>query len=374
VPCAVAERQAREYDSPIGEHLTPEGESTVKETRMNLCSSSTATARRFGALSSLLLAATLLAPAVAHAQWKPTKPITIIVPWAAGGATDQVTRLAASEIEAGLGQKIVVVNQPGGAGSIGTKAAMDAAKDGYTWTAGAAKQLGTYPVLGMINSKVDDFNLYLAVTNVSIVSVNPSSPYQTFPQLLEAMKAKQVSVSTAGNSSSGHFAMEAISKAAGVKYRHVTYDGGNPAVVSTVSGETEVTTQLAPEQAEMIKGKRLRPLAVVGDQPLVIEGHGTIPPITQFIPNFPKVTTGFGIFIPKGVPADVVSTVDKLWAERIVTSEKLRKYANDKGALFTPLYGQAAFDAVWPTVITDAYLLQDAGMAKVSPESLGIKR
>jgi tripartite-type tricarboxylate transporter receptor subunit TctC len=169
-----------------------------------------------------LLAAACLAPvlAQAQAQWKPTKPVTIIVPWAAGGATDQVTRLAASQLEAGLGQKIVVVNQPGGAGSIGTKAAMDAPKDGYTWTAGAAKQLGTYPVLGMINSKVDDFNLYLAVTNVSIVSVNPNSPYQTMPQLLEAMKNKQVSVATAGNSSSGHFAMEAIAKAAGVKYRH----------------------------------------------------------------------------------------------------------------------------------------------------------
>ena len=326
------------------------------------------------ALSAAFVTALALAAGAAQAQWKPTRPVTIIVPWAAGGATDQVTRLAASEIEAGLGQKIVVVNQPGGAGSIGTKAAMDAPKDGYTWTAGAAKQLGTYPVLGMINSKVDDFHLFLAVTNVSIVSVNPGTPYQTFPQLLEAMKGKQVSVSTAGNSSSGHFAMEAIAKATGVKYRHVTYDGGNPAVVSTVSGETEVTTQLAPEQAEMIKGKRLRPLAVVGDQALSIEGHGSIPPITQFVPNFPKVTTGFGIFIPKGVPAEVVATVEKLWAERVVTSEKLRKYAADKGALFTPLYGQAAYDAVWPTVVTDAYLLQDAGMAKVAPESLGIKR
>lgn len=326
------------------------------------------------ALSAALLAAAALMPAMAQAQWKPTKPVTIIVPWAAGGATDQVTRLAASELEAGLGEKIVVVNQPGGAGSIGTKAAMDAAKDGYTWTAGAAKQLGTYPVLGMIQSKVDDFHLFLAVTNVSIVSVNPSSPYQTFPQLLDAMKTKLVSVSTAGNSSSGHFAMEAIAKATGAKYRHVTYDGGNPAVVSTVSGETEVTTQLAPEQAEMIKGKRLRPLAVVADQPLTIEGFGTIPPITQFVKDFPKVTTGFGIFIPKGVPPEVVATVEKLWAERVAKSDKLRKYAADKGALFTPLVGKEAYDAVWPTVVTDAYLLQDAGLAKVSPESLGIKR
>lgn len=329
------------------------------------------------AKATLLAAAAFacsLGSGLAQAQWKPTKPVTIIVPWAAGGATDQVTRLAAAEIEAGLGQKIVVVNQPGGAGSIGTKAAMDAPKDGYTWTAGAAKQLGTYPVLGMIQSKVDDFHLFLAVTNVSIVSVNPGTPYQTFPQLLEAMKANPLPVATAGNSSSGHFAMEAIAKSTGAKYRHVTYDGGNPAVVSTVSGETQITTQLAPEQSEMLKGKRLRALAVVGEQALTIEGVGTIPPITQFVPNFPKVTTGFGIFIPKGVPAEVVATVEKLWAERVVTSEKLKKYAADRGALFTPLYGKAAFDAVWPTVVTDAYLLQDAGLAKVSPESLGIKR
>ncbi|MGI8423220.1 MAG: tripartite tricarboxylate transporter substrate binding protein, partial [Chloroflexota bacterium] len=96
------------------------------------------------AILAVTIAAAAAAPA--QAQWKPTKPITIIVPWAAGGATDQVTRLAAAELEPGLGQKIVVVNQPGGAGSIGTKAVLDAPKDGYTWTAGAAKQLGTYPL------------------------------------------------------------------------------------------------------------------------------------------------------------------------------------------------------------------------------------
>jgi tripartite-type tricarboxylate transporter receptor subunit TctC len=334
----------------------------------------TARSAAMGILAAGALAGGLLVPQAAHAQWKPTRPITIIVPWAAGGATDQVTRLAASEIEAGLGQKIVVVNQPGGAGSIGTKAVMDAPRDGYTWTAGAAKQLGTYPLLGMIDSKVDDFDLFLAVTNVSIVSVNPSTPYKTFPELLDAMKKKQITVATAGNSSSGHFAMEAITQATGAKYRHVTYDGGNPAVVSTVSGETEVTTQLAPEQAEMIKGKRLRPLAVVGDQPLEIQGVGTIPPITQFVKDFPQVTTAFGIYIPKGAPPEVIQTVEKLWAERVAKSDKIRKYAADKGALFTPLYGKAAYDAVWPTVVNDAYLLQAAGMAKVTPESIGIKR
>ena len=323
-----------------------------------------------------VLAGALLAAPLQAQNWKPTRPITIIVPWAAGGATDQVTRLAAAELEPALAQKIVIVNQPGGSGSIGTRNAMEAAKDGYTWTAGAAKQLGTYPLLGMLNSKVDDFHLYLSVTNVSIVSVHPSTPYQSLQQLLDDMKARpgQVKVATAGNTSSGHFAMEAIAKAAGVKYRHVTYDGGNPAVVATVAGETELTTQLAVEQTEMIKGKRLRPLAVVADQPLSIEGFGTIQPITQTLRGFPKVTTAFGIFIPKGVPAEVAATMDRVWSERVAKSEKIRQYAQQKGALFTPAVGKQAYDLVWPTVVEDAYMLQDAGMVKVSPESIGIRR
>lgn len=324
----------------------------------------------------VLLAAAMATTSVQAQNWKPSKPITIIVPWAAGGATDQVTRLAAAELEPALGQKIVVVNQPGGSGSIGTRNAMEAPKDGYTWTAGAAKQLGTYPLLGMLNSKVDDFHLYLSVTNVSIVSVNPATPYQSLKQLLDDMKARpgQVKVATAGNTSSGHFAMEAIAKAAGVKYRHVTYDGGNPAVVATVAGETELTTQLAVEQAEMIKGKRLRPLAVVADQALSIEGVGAIPPITQTLQGFPKVTTAFGIFIPKGVPPEVAATMDRIWTERVAKSEKIRQYAQSRGALFTPAVGKQAYEVVWPTVVEDAYMLQEAGMVKVSPESIGIRR
>ena len=81
-------------------------------------------------------------------NWKPTQPINLIVPWAAGGSTDQVTRVTAAELEKALGQKIVIVNQPGASGSIGTKSALDAPKDGYTWTAGAAQDLGTYQTLG----------------------------------------------------------------------------------------------------------------------------------------------------------------------------------------------------------------------------------
>jgi tripartite-type tricarboxylate transporter receptor subunit TctC len=319
----------------------------------------------------------LLAFALAgHAQWKPSKPINIIVPWAAGGATDQVTRVAAGELEDALGAKIVVINQPGGAGSIGTMNALNAPRDGSTWTAGAPKQLGTYPVLGLAGTKLSDFHLFVSVTQVPIVSVNPASPYQNFQQLLDAMKASPgtITVATAGNTSSGHIAMEAIVKATGVKYRHVTYDGGNPAVIATVGGESQVTTQLASEQAEMIKGKRLRPLAVVGSTPLEIEGFGTIPPITNWVKNLPSVATAFGIFIPKGTPPEVAATVERAWNARIANSEKLKAYARARSVLFTPLAGKAAYDAVWPTVITDSWIINDAGMAKVSPEKLGFPK
>jgi tripartite-type tricarboxylate transporter receptor subunit TctC len=328
------------------------------------------------AFRTIAATALIAAAAAAHAQWKPTKPINIIVPWAAGGATDQVTRVAAGELEAALGAKIVVINQPGASGSIGTMNAMNAPRDGYTWTAGAPKQLGTYPVLGLAGTKLGDFHLFVSVTQVPIVSVNPNSPYQNFQQLLDDMKAKpgQVTIATAGNTSSGHIAAEAISKATGVKYRHVTYDGGNPAVIATVGGETQVTTQLASEQAEMIKGKRLRPLAVVSSKPLEIEGFGTIPPITNWVKKLPAVDTAFGIFIPKGAPPEVAATVEKAWNERISKSEKLKAYAKARSVMFTPMAGKTAYDAVWPTVVTDSWIINDAGMAKVSPEKLGFPK
>jgi len=321
-------------------------------------------------------AALTLAAGAAQAQgWKPDKPVTIIVPWAAGGSTDQVTRVTAAEIEAALGQKVVVVNQPGASGSIGTKNALEAPRDGYTWTAGAAQDLGTYIVLGMLNTNIGDWHLYLNVANVPVVGVNPQTPWQTMPQLIEAMNQRSdITVATAGVTSGGHNAMEALAKAAGLRYRHVTYDGGNPAVVATVSGETMVTTQLAVEQAEMIRGKRLRPLAVVGNAPIVLEGHGEIPSVAQWIPGFSAPTNYFGIFVPKGVPESVVRTLDGIWDTRIKSSEALRKYAENRGALFAPATGADALTNAFPAVQANAWLMHDGGKSKVSPDTVGIPK
>ena len=326
---------------------------------------------------SLLIAALFsVAAGGALAQWKPNKPITLIVPWAAGGSTDQVTRVNAAELEKYLGQKIIILNQPGASGSVGSKNAMEAPKDGYTWTAGAAKGLGTYKVLGMLDTSITDWNLYLNVANVAVVGVNADSPYKTMKDLLDAMKAKpgSIAVATAGVNSSGHAAIEALARAAGVTYKHVTYDGGAPAVVSTASGETQVTTQLAAEQTDMIRAKKIRPLAVVGDKAVDIEGFGNVPPLSQFVTGFKDPINYFGIFVPKGAPAEVAQTLDKIWATEIVKSDALKKYAQARGAMFAPMAGEDAQKAVFPAIQSYAWTQHAAGKAKVSPDTVGIPK
>ena len=328
-------------------------------------------------LQSISVAAVALGIALpAAAQWKPSRPINLIVPWAAGGSTDQVTRITAAELEKALGQTIVVINQPGASGAIGTRSALEAPKDGYTWTAGAAQDLGVYETLGSLKTRLSDWHLFLSVANIQVIAVNPKSPYTNAKQLLDAMKAKpgQISVATAGVTSAGHNAMELIAKVTGVKYRHVTYDGGNPAVVATVAGEADVTTQLAVEQADMIRGKRLRPLATVSDKPLELEGYGTIAPLSETLPGLTAPANYFGIFIPKGVPDEVVNTVQKIWADQISKSEAVKKYAASRGALFGPLSGDAAQKAAFPAVQANAWLLFEGGKAKVSPDTVGIPK
>src|SRR5438105_1337751 len=312
----------------------------------------------------------------AMAQWKPTRTINLIVPWAAGGSTDQVTRVAAAEMEKALGQTIVIVNQPGASGAIGTKSALDAAKDGYTWTAGAAQDLGAYQTLGSVNTSIKDWHLFLSVANIQVIGVNPQRPWQNARQFIDDMKAKpgQISVATAGVTSAGHNAMDFIVKSTGVKYKEVSYDGGNPAVVATVAGEADATTQLAVEQADMIRGKRLRPLATVSDKGIELEGYGHIPPLSETLHGFTAPANYFGIFIPKGVPDEVVKTVEKIWTDTIAKSDALKKYATSRGALFNPLSGDAAQKAVFPAIQANAWNLHAAGKTKVAPDTVGIPK
>ncbi|MFP4010257.1 MAG: tripartite tricarboxylate transporter substrate binding protein [Spirochaetaceae bacterium] len=329
---------------------------------------------------TLVLAGTAFAAGEAEEEgyeWRPNRPINLIVPWGAGGSTDRSARTTAGIIEEELDTSVVVVNQDGASGSVGTAEALDAEKDGLTWTAGAVKDLGVYKVQGLLDTTLDDWHLYLNVAMPNVVSVNPDTPYEDFGELLDAFEENpgEIEVATAGENSAGHTAMELIRKYTDIEYRHVTYGGGNPAVVATVGGETDVVPQLSVEQVDMIRGDELRPLAVLADQPLELSGYDEpIPPITDWIEDFESAPTYFGIFVPKGVPDEVVSTLDTIWENVVMDSDELREWAAENAVVFDPAYGEEAFEKSFPMVQIDAWLKWDAGDAEIEPSEVGIPR
>ncbi len=309
-------------------------------------------------------------------MWRPIKSIQIIVPWGAGGSTDQMTRLVAGELEGPLGRKIVVVNQPGESGSVGTKNALEAPHDGYTWTAGAAADLGAYKIRGLLDTTLDDWVLFLTMADVSVISVNTDEPYRDFGELLQAFKDNpgRIPVATAGQLSTGHNAMTAVQKYSGIEYRQVTYDGSNPAVIATAAGETAAVAQLAVEQADTLAGGRLRGLAVLDDKPLELKNYGVIPPITNWIPDFQPSPSYFGIWIPKDAPQRVIDAFGKLWEEVMENSQALKQYAAARGAVFDPSWGKEARQKAMPYLSIIAWNLHDSGRTVMSPSEAGIPK
>ncbi|HLA21118.1 MAG TPA: tripartite tricarboxylate transporter substrate binding protein [Pseudolabrys sp.] len=312
----------------------------------------------------------------ASAQWKPNKPVRIIVPWGPGGSTDQLVRALAAEIEGALGQTVVVVNQAGGAGAVGTKATLDAPHDGYTWTAGATKDLGTYIVTGAVSTQLKDWELYLGVVNYTVLSVNPNSKFKSVQDIAAAMKSAPatVTIATGGINSAGGASSEAIKAAVGGDYKMVTYDSGNAAVQAAVSGETQITTQLIAEQFQMLRAKKLKPLAAFTDQDVTIEGIGTIPSLKKALPKVAAGPVHFGIWIPKDAPKEVIETMNKVWDGKIKTSDRLKKYAESAGLTVLVLRGDAAYKAAFPVVQINAWAIHNGGKSKVSPDTVGIPK
>jgi tripartite-type tricarboxylate transporter receptor subunit TctC len=327
-------------------------------------------------ITTLVAISAVLISGAAQAQdWKPDRPINIIVPWGAGGSTDQVTRVTAPILAEALGVDIVVVNQPGASGATGTAEVLAAPKDGYTWTANAIANNATYSVTGLLeNTNIDDWHIYLSVANVPVVSVPADSEFKDFGQLLAALKERgqSITVATAGITSSGGTAIAALADEGGFEYNMITYDGGGPAAIAAAAGEAMVTTQLAVEQTELIRGGKLRALAVLSDQALVLEGVDPIPPITDWLPEMALAPDYFGIFIPAGVPPEVVATVDKIWAEQVTNSEALKTYAETFGAVMAPSYGADARARAMPVVILEACSSVARGEAVNDPSTIGI--
>ena len=253
---------------------------------------------------------------------------------------------------------------------------LDATCDGYTWGSGAVKDLGTYIIIGSLETKVQDWHLYFDTANATVVSVNPDAPIKDMGEFLKWMKEKpkDLSVAIAGIPSSGHSAIEAIKAANGGDYKSVSYDGGNPAIISTVAGETVATPQLLSEEIEMIRAKKLRPLAALTAETLQIEGYGAVPSITKWLPKVAAEPIYFGIWAPKGVPQEVVAKMNSVWEQQVKKSETLKRFADQRGQIVAPFYGDEAQKKAWASIVQSAWGYFDGGKAKVNPETVGMPR
>ena len=256
------------------------------------------------ARATIAVVASLFATAFAHAQEWPTRPITLVVPFAAGGTTDLVARPIAQALTEKLGQSVVVENKAGAGGTLAAGIAAKAAPDGYTiFLATVAHTMapGLYKSLPYDFEKdFDPVTLAAQVPNVLIV--HPSVPAKSVSELIAYIKANpgKVNFGSAGPGSTEHMSGELFRAMLGVDIVHVPYKGGAPMMTDLVAGQIQMAIETSGSATPHIQAGTVRALAV------------STPQRSPYFPDLPTlneagltgydVTTWFGLMVPKGTP------------------------------------------------------------------------
>ncbi|SOY68825.1 MFS transporter [Cupriavidus taiwanensis] len=243
----------------------------------------------------------------------PQKPITLIVPWAAGGSTDILARVLSEHLTRSLGQPVIVDNKPGASGNIGSAMVARARPDGYTLLVGSMSTHAMNPALmpNMPFRGVEDFTplgLLAYVTNTMVV--HPSVPAHNVKELIAYAKANpgKLAYASAGPGSTNHLSAVLFEKMAGVQMLHVPYKGGAPAVVDTVAGQTQLLFSAGTQTLPHVKGGKLRLLAVTESKrsPLL----PNVPTVAETVPGY-ELAVWYGAFGPKGMPADLAARLNR---------------------------------------------------------------
>jgi len=226
-------------------------------------------ASRLFALACVLICAVAYGPAAADDY--PNRPITLIVPYAAGGGNDLMARLAADKMSAALGQPIVIENRGGAGGSIATRQVAHAAPDGYTLGLGGTGTLAVdptlYPNVGY-DPRRDFAPVGLIATSALVVLVNPQVPAKTIPELIALAKAEpgKLTFASAGVGSGIHLGAELFASMAGIKLTHIPYKGSAPALTDLIGGHVSIYFSSLPPAIGLVQDGKVRALAVTGPE------------------------------------------------------------------------------------------------------------
>jgi len=266
------------------------------------------------AIFALTLAVQSFFPAASFAQGYPNKPIRLIVPFPAGGGVDYIGRIIGKGLSDRLGQQVLVDNRPGANAIVGLEALKIAPADGYTIAAASAGPLAVNPFiyLKLPHDTLRDFTQIANMCNFPLLLVtHPSLPVKNVKELIVLARAHpgEVSYASPGAGNSSHLAGELFNAMAKVKILHVPYKGMAPAVVSSVSGETQLIYASIPPILPHVKSERVRPLGVGNAQR--VPSLPDIPTISEAgLPGYEAYAWG-GMIGPAGMPRDIVNRLNR---------------------------------------------------------------
>jgi len=288
-------------------------------------------------MRAFVLVSVLLASFCASAQPYPSKPIRVVVPFAAGGIADLYARLIGARVTESWGQPVVVENRTGAGGNIGADAVAKSAPDGYTLVMSA---LGPHAVNVSLFSKmpydpVKDFAAVALVLEAEgLLVVHPSIPVNSVPELIAHARSNpgKLTFASAGMGTASHLAGELFKAMAKVEMTHVPYKGNVPAITDLLAGQTALLFATMPTVLPHAKAGKLRAVATIG----AARASATpeLPTVGESLSGF-EVNNWIGLFAPAGTPQEVV----RRWnAEvlRIMQSPEIQSRLPHEGARFDP--------------------------------------
>ena len=256
--------------------------------------------------------ALLFAPLIAFAQAYPSKPVKMIVPYAAGGTTDVLARIMADKLAQGLGQTVVIEYKPGAGGTIGAEAAAKSPADGYTMVMGAP---GSHSTATSLYAKlpydpVKDFVPIVHVANVpNSIVVHPSLAVKSVPELIAYARTRpgELTYGSAGTGATTHLTGELFALLANVKLTHIPYKGSGQAMVDLLGGQIQMMFENLPGAATQIRSGKIRGLAVTSLRRSA--AFPDLPAVSETLPGF-EVVAWFALFAPAGTPAAIVARLN----------------------------------------------------------------
>ena len=271
------------------------------------------------------------------AQPYPSKPIKVVVGYAAGGAVDVVARTIGQSLSNSMGQAVIVENKPGAGTNIAVKSVIAADPDGYTLMMAAnalAANMSLYQP-APFDAERDLVAVSLVGRVPVVIAANPSAPFASIKQLIDAAKGKPNSIAfgSPGNGSTPHMAIELFARAAGIDLQHIPYRGGSPAITDVIGGQLPLVAVNALEVLPHFKSGKLKVLAVLSPNRSAI--FPDVPTIAESgFPGF-EASVWYGLVAPAATPKPIVNKLHEEVQKALQTKE-VRDRMNAVGGEVVP--------------------------------------